>query len=145
MNLSHERFLRVLASLKAHDAITPEQRRNPRVGLQASVLIAPCDDDGCVESRSRETAPGPAYSVRVRDLGSGGISFQHYHALPKGKPFILDLPERGEDGEPASVRLLCRVQHCRLTAEHQFVIGAQFIRLWTAPAASLDAARAIAA
>ena len=139
MNLSLDRLLGVIASLKS-DGVDPEQRRQPRVGVRAAVLIAPCDDG----------EPGPAYVVRINDISAGGVALQHYRDLPKGKQFIIDLPERGTDvaaigtgtTAPRSLRVLCRVVHCRMAAEHQYVIGAQFVRLWTHPAPSLDAARA---
>jgi hypothetical protein len=150
MNLSHERFLAVLASLKASDGVTSEQRNDPRVGLRASVMIAPCPDarllDGrCVDSTGKDVEPGPAFSIRVQDLSSGGIAFQHFNALAKGKLFVLDLPTGPEDGRIVSVRILARVLHCRTTAEHRYLIGAQFVRLWTTPAPSLDALHAAAA
>ena len=133
MNLSLDRLLGVIASLKS-DGVDPEQRRQPRVGVRAAVLISPCEDG----------EPGPAYVVRIQDISAGGVALQHYRDLPKGKQFIIDLPERPPEGttSPRSLRVLCRVVHCRMAAEHQFVIGAQFVRLWTNPAPSLDAARA---
>ena len=150
MNLSHERFLAVLASLKGTDAVTPEQRNVPRVGLRASVMIAPCPDarllDGrCVDPAGKDVDPGPAFSVRVQDLSSGGIALQHFNALAKGSLFVLDLPTGSEDGRAASIRILARVLHCRTTAEHRYLLGTQFVRLWTSPASSLDALHAAAA
>src|SRR5260370_1434150 len=134
MNLSQERLLGVIASLKS-DGVDPEQRRQPRIGVRAAVLIAPCEDG----------EPGPAYVVRIQDISAGGVALQHYRDLPKGKQFIIDLPERYADADPTkitSLRLLCRVVHCRMAAEHQFVIVAQFVRVWMGGAASLDSARA---
>ena len=143
MNLSHEKFLDVLASLKMLDQIPTDQRNHPRIPLRASVLVAILPDgkivdQNCIDSNGHEAQLGQAYSVRVVDLSSGGVAFNHFHALPKGKPFVLDLP--GKDGKSESgARLLCRVQHCRMTAENRFQIGAQFVRLWTTPSPVLDA------
>ena len=150
MNLSHERFLAVLASLKGTDGVTSEQRNVPRVGLRASAMIAPCPDarliDGrCLDFTGKDVEPGPAFSVRVQDLSSGGISLQHFNALAKGKLFVVELPTGQEDGRAASVRILARVLHCRMTAEHCYLIGAQFVRLWTLPVPTLDAVQAAAA
>ena len=143
MHLSHEKFLDVLASLKIVDAPATDQRNHPRVPMRASVLVAAFPDgkidaQNCVDEKGVPAVAGQAYSVRVVDLSSGGVAFNHFHAVPKGKPFLLDLPSK--DGQTSNgVRLLCRVQHCRMTAEHRFQIGAQFVRLWTEPAPSLDA------
>ncbi len=142
MNLSHDRFLEVLSSLKAGDGISTDQRDSPRVALRASVIIAPClgakiVDGRCLDSQGKDAEPGPAFSVRVQDLSSGGVALQHFNAFPKGKLFVLDLPTRGQAGP--GVRILCRAMHCRMTAEHSFLIGAQFVRIWTAPAPTLDA------
>ena len=147
MNLSHDRFLEVLSSLKATDGISSEQRDDPRVSLRASVLIAPCSDarivEGrCVDSQGKDAEPGAAFAVRVQDISSGGVAVQHFNAFPKGKLFVLDLPTHGQPG--SGVRILCRVMHCRMTAEHSFLIGAQFARIWTAPAPSLDAVQLVA-
>ncbi len=142
MNLSHDRFLEVLSSLKTTDGISTDQRDNPRVALRASVMIAPCPgaklvDGKCVDAHGKDAEPGPAFSVRVQDLSSGGVALQHFNAFPKGRLFVLDLPTRGQ--AVAGVRILCRAMHCRMTAEHSFLIGAQFVRIWSAPAPTLDA------
>lgn len=150
MNLSHDRFLNVIGSLVGTDALEAEQRGAPRVSLRAQVNIAPLDDarfiDGkCLRIDGSEPEPGPAYAVRIQDLSEGGIALLHHHALPKGKPFILDLPETDAKGREVRTRLLCRVMHSRVTAEHQHLIGAKFVRVWTAAAPTLDAAVALAA
>src|SRR4051812_37759261 len=84
VKLSHERFFHVVASLKSSDGVEKEQRRQPRVGMRAAVLIAPLVDGG---------EPGTPYSVRVHDISSEGCSFQHVRALCKGAQFLIDLPE----------------------------------------------------
>ena len=149
MKLSHERFFQVIASLQSGQgnggvSVEREQRRQPRVGMRASVLVAPLDDGG---------AMGASYAVRLADLSSAGVSFQHFRGLRRGSEFILDLPEVSspEDApeptgfsEPSqsAARILCRVIHTRSAGEHQYVIGAQFVRLWTTPVPTLDSARA---
>jgi hypothetical protein len=149
MNFSHETFLDVLAALKGADAVAAEQRHHPRVGLRALVTIAPFPEGRVVDERSLDphgnnAEPGPAFAVRMHDMSSGGVALQHHHALPKGKPFVLDLPVRGQAGKTETTRILCRVMHSRVTAEHQFLIGAEFVRIWTSPAPSLDIVRAAA-
>ena len=150
MNLTHERFLKVIGSLVGTDALESEQRGAPRVSLRAQVMIAPLDDarfiDGkCLRIDGSEPEPGPAYAVRIQDLSEGGIALLHFHGLPKGKPFILELPEKQDAGRIVRTRMLCRVMHSRVTAEHQHLIGAKFVRAWTNAAPTLDAAVTLAA
>ena len=145
MNLSHEKFLDILALLKLTDSVAADQRIQPRVPMRASVMVAAFPDgkivdQNCVDPSGNDAQLGQAYSVRVVDLSSGGVAFNHFHALPKGKPFLLDLPAKNANPD-SGVRLLCRVQHCRMTAENRFQIGAQFVRIWNAPAPVLDAAQ----
>ena len=70
----------------------------------------------------------------------GFLSAGRYEAL-KGGPKYLALYELEA---PEVLRILVRVAHCKQVAEHQYLAGLQFVRLWTAPAPSLDAARAAA-
>jgi hypothetical protein len=136
MNLSHERFIRVLASLKTDDGVAIENRHHPRVPLRSSILMAPCDNGQL----------GPALTVRLQDVSSGGASLHAFHPMTVGQQFVIELPENNTDAEesPAMLRILVRVAHCKQIAEHQYLAGLQFVRLWTAPAPSLDAARAAA-
>jgi hypothetical protein len=136
VNLSHERFVRVLASLKTDDGVATENRQHPRVPLRSTVLMAPCDN-GQV---------GPALAVRLQDVSSGGASLHVFHPMASGQQFVIELPENQTDNEeaPAVLRILVRVAHCKQVAEHQYLAGLQFVRVWTAPAPSLDAARAAA-
>jgi hypothetical protein len=146
MKLSHERLLEVVASLDTDLAATTEQRLDPRLVLHATVFIAPCPggrlvNGRCVDSTGADLQPGAAFAVRVQDLSAGGAAFQHFDPLPKNSLFVLDLPAASHDDAPSSLRVLCRVLHSRVTAEHRFVIGSQFIRIWTAPVPSLEAMR----
>lgn len=137
MNLSQERFVRVLASLKPDDGVAVDNRRSPRVALRSTVLMAPYFDG----------RPGAAFTVRLQDVSSGGAAVHALRAVPCGSEFILDLPEQSatEAGaQVAPLRILCRVAHCRRVGQHQFQLGLEFSELWTAPAPSLDAARAAA-
>jgi hypothetical protein len=146
MKLSHERLLEVVASLDTDLAATTEQRIDPRLVLHATVFIAPCVggrlvNGRCVDAAGADLQPGPAFAVRVQDISSGGAAFQHFDPLPKNSLFVLELPTGNHDAAPGTLRLLCRVLHSRVTAEHRFVIGSQFIRIWTAPVATLEAMR----
>jgi hypothetical protein len=132
VELSHDRLLKLIAALNAAaDGVEVEQRGEARVGVRASVLVAPLEEGGRM---------GGTYSVKLSDLSSEGVSFRHHRGLPRGSQFVLDLPEATD--EPATVRVLCRVIHARSAGAQQFTIGAQFVRLWTAAAPELDAARA---
>ena len=150
--LSLERLLAIIASLRSEGALEPNQRQQPRVSVQAPmfprVLIAPVPPAAGtlrVPSAGNPDEPGPAYAVRVQDLSVSGIAFAHHLPLSRDDAFVLDLPQRDADGRAiTAARVLCRVAYCRTNAEHQYVIGAQFERPWTAPAASLAAARAAA-
>lgn len=137
--LSLERLLAIIASLRSEGALEPQQRQQPRVMIgtpsQLKVLIAPVGDSN----------PGPACAVRVQDLSIGGIAFAHHLPLVRGEAFVIDLPQRNPDGPATTAaRVLCKVSHCRQTADGQFVIGAQFDRPWAGSALSLEAARAAA-
>ena len=137
MNLSHERFVRVLASLKPDEGVSVDNRRHPRVALRSTVLMAPYFDGRA----------GAAFSVRLQDVSSGGAAVHTLRSVPCGSEFILDLPEQtAPDGttQSAPLRILCRVAHCRRVGPHQFQLGLEFAELWTAPAPTLDAARAAA-
>jgi hypothetical protein len=138
-DLSLERLLAIIASLRSEGALEPNQRQQPRVSVRApmfpSVLIAPIAD----------STPGPAYAVRAVDLSVSGIAFGHHLPLRRDDALVLDLPQRNPDGQATTAaRVLCRVAYCRQSAEHHFIIGAHFERPWTGPAASLEAARAAA-
>jgi hypothetical protein len=150
-DLSLERLLAIIASLRSEGALEPNQRQQPRVmiggggAMHLKVLIAPVAGTRRVPSGDNPNEPGPAYAVRVQDLSIGGIAFAHHLPLARGDTFVLDLPQRNPDGQATTAaRVLCRVSHCRQTADHQFVIGAQFERPWNGPAASLETARAAA-
>jgi hypothetical protein len=90
---------------------------------------------------------GNAFSVRLQDVSSGGAAVHTLRSVPCGSEFILDLPEQSNDAgkqAAAPLRILCRVAHCRRVGQHQFQLGLEFTELWTAPAPTLDAARAAA-
>ena len=135
MNLSHEHFLEILGSLKGPDTASRDQRTDPRVGMRAALAIAPICD-------GKDAEPGPAFGVRLQDVSEGGVAFHHHNALLRGKLFVLDLPVAGNAS--GGVRILCRVQHCKMVGDHQFFIGAEFVQPWTAPAPTLDQVRAAA-
>jgi hypothetical protein len=131
MNLSHERFVRILASLKPDD-VCVDNRVHPRVALRSTVFVAPCQDG----------KTGPAFAVRLVDVSSGGAAFTALKPVAAGSQFVVDFPEAAPGGqEESSLRVLARVVHCRPAGEHQFHLGLQYVRLWTAESPSLDAAR----
>jgi hypothetical protein len=139
-DLSLERLLAIIASLRSEGALEPHQRQQPRVMIGAPMYLKVL-----IAAVAAEGEPGPACAVRVQDLSIGGIAFGHHLPLRRGETFVVDLPQRNPDGHSSTAaRVLCKVSHCRQTADQAFVIGAQFDRPWTAPAASLEAARAAA-
>ena len=138
MNLSSERFVRLLASLRPEDGVTSDQRRAPRAEVRASVLLAPCETKGL----------GSACVVRLLNIsGTDCPRLQSVIAIAPGKQFVVDLPDfhenEGTPDDSQRLRILCKVVHCRPNGT-QFMIGAQFLRLWTAPAPTLDTALAAA-
>jgi hypothetical protein len=140
MNLSSERFVRLLASLRPEDGVTSDQRQQPRATVRASVLLAPYE---------QKTGLGSAYAVRLLNLSGSGAALQTVTPMIVGKQFVLDLPDNHTDESEAQddsqrMRVLCKVVHCRSAGATQFQIGAQFLRLWTAPAPTLDTALAAA-
>jgi hypothetical protein len=139
MNLSSERFVRLLASLQPEGSVTSDQRQQPRAAVRASVLMAIYD----------QNALGAAYTVRLLNLSGSGAALQTVTPMIVGKQFVLDLPDnhtadRENQDDTQRMRVLCKVVHCRTAGATQFQIGAQFLRLWTAPAPTLDTALAAA-
>jgi hypothetical protein len=140
MNLSSDRFVRLLASLRPEGSVTSDQRQQPRAPVRASVLMAPYEP---------KTGLGTAYSVRLLNLSGSGAALQTVTPMIVGKQFVLDLPDnhaedRENQDDTQRMRVLCKVVHCRTAGATQFQIGAQFLRLWTAPAPTLDNALAAA-
>jgi len=136
MNLSSERFVRLLASLRPEGSVTSDQRQQPRAAVRASVLLAPYEP---------QTGLGAACSVRLLNLSGSGAALQTVTPIVVGKQFVLDLPDNHTDQSEAQddsqrMRVLCKVIHCRPAGAAQFQIGAQFLRLWTAPDTALAAA-----
>ncbi len=119
MNLSAELFESIVARLSepdsGFDGATPrEQRREPRVGVRASVTLVPFTD---------RIASVPL-EVPVRDLSPGGIGFLHETKIALDEQFVLQLPSsRGP------VTLLCGVVYWQPLREGTFAIGAKFLRL----------------
>jgi hypothetical protein len=139
MNLSSERFVRLLASLRPEGSVTSDQRQQPRAAVRASVLLAIYD----------QNALGAAYTVRLLNLSGSGAALQTVAPMIVGKQFVLDLPDnhtedRENQDDTQRMRVLCKVVHCRTAGATQFQIGAEFLRLWTAPAPTLDTALAAA-
>jgi PilZ domain len=141
MILSSDRFVRLLASLLRPGTGSPsEQRRHPRVNIRTSAFFAPYDT---------QTGVGPAYSVRLLNLSASGVGVQSVTQMELGTQFVIDMPDSHPvdteiPDDTQRLRVLCKVVHCRTAGSTQFVIGAQFLRLWTAPAPTLDSALAAA-
>ena len=114
MNLTAERFSDLIASLEALKDDHSEQRRQPRVALEADATIIPLGYE----------RPG-ATPVIARDLSSSGIGFLHNRQLALDEQFALVLPQT--DDNPAIV--LCEVAFWQPLGRDVFAIGARFVRV----------------
>jgi hypothetical protein len=114
MNLTAERFSDLIASLDALRDQTSDQRRQPRVALEADATIIPLGYE----------RPG-ATPIIARDLSSSGFGFLHNRQLALDEQFALVLPQI--DDNPAIV--LCEVAFWQPMGREIFAIGARFVRL----------------
>jgi hypothetical protein len=93
----------------ATTAVTEQRRREPRVGVNATVTVIPISD-------SLRIMP---FDVPVRDLSAGGIGFFHTERIGLNEQFAVLLPDGRE-----SVAVLCEVAHYQRLADRQFAVGA---------------------
>ena len=114
MNLTAERFSDLIASLEALQDDHSEQRRQPRVALEADATIIPLGYE----------RPG-ATPIIARDLSSSGIGFLHNRQLALDEQFALVLPQI--DDNPAIV--LCEVAFWQPLGREVFAIGGRFVRV----------------
>ena len=115
MTLSAEGFEALLESVrKAEAAAAGQNRRAPRVGVRAQVLIVPIENG----------VPGPQEVVRVRDVSAGGLSLLRAKALRPGRQIVVTLPRT--DDRPT--RIMCEVRHCRPVGEDLHSIGCMFLK-----------------
>ena len=114
MNLTAERFSDLIASLEALKDDHSEQRRQPRVALEADATIIPLGYE----------RPG-ATPIIARDLSSSGIGFLHDRQLALDEQFALVLPQANDN--PAL--LLCEVAFWQPLGRDVFAIGARFVRV----------------
>lgn len=142
MQLSGPLFAQIVAALHAPGAGAPargaatsveatEQRREPRVGVQARVTLIPLTADATL-------APGPL-AVTLRDFSAGGIRFAHAAPVDLDEQFVVLLPH---DAGSESVAVLCQVAYYQPQAEHEYAVGARFLRVLRQPVA-VDAALAL--
>src|SRR5436305_14035371 len=90
MSLTAERFSELLAALDALRDQTSDQRRQPRVALEADATIIPLGYE----------RPG-ATPIIARDLSSSGFGFLHKRQLALDEQFALVLPQI--DDNPAII------------------------------------------
>jgi c-di-GMP-binding flagellar brake protein YcgR len=102
------------AAAPAATAVAGQRRREPRVGVNATVTVIPVSD-------GLRIMP---FDVPVRDLSAGGIGFLHSDRIGLNEQFAVLLPEGGE-----SVAVLCEVAHYQRLAEREYAIGARFVRV----------------
>ena len=97
------------------DPNAAEARRSERI-----------EADG-VTSAVRESGfwrPGPMRIVKVLDISSGGISFEHSRSMPTGQKVELSIDTPTRDG----IKAIGRVRYCIRWASN-FRIGMEFVEI----------------
>jgi hypothetical protein len=102
-------------------AVGEQRRREPRVGVRASVTLIPLTEGQCL-------GPWPV-TVPLRDLSGGGIGFLHSGKVDLDEQFVALLPYGDE-----SVAVLCQVAYYQPLGERAFAVGAKFLRVLRQPA-----------
>jgi hypothetical protein len=115
MNFSNKRFAEVFASLLPTGAAEKlgddERRRAPRIELRHKTKLLLVGDRA-----------NPSVEVELRDVSVRGMKFVVKTPLPRGKQFILAVPQL--TGEPQL--LLCTVVHSEVTDDAEISVGAEF-------------------
>src|SRR4051812_26382002 len=94
----------------ANTAVGGQRRREPRVGVRASVTLIPLTED---------FGPGAnPLAVAVRDLSAGGIGFLHSSKVGLDAQFVALLPHGTE-----SLAVLCQVAYYQPLGERLFAVG----------------------
>jgi hypothetical protein len=115
MNFSNKQFAEVFASLLPSGAAArlsgDERRRAPRIELRHKMRVLLVGDHA-----------DPSVEVEMRDISVRGMKFTIKTPLPRGRQFILAVPQMG--GEPQLV--LCTVVHSEVTDDAEISVGAEF-------------------
>ena len=115
MNFSNKQFAEVFASLLPTGAAAKldidERRRAPRIELRHKLRLLLVGDSA-----------DPSVDVELRDISVRGMKFVTDKPLPRGRQFILAVPQM--IGEPQL--LLCTIVHSEVTDDAQISVGAEF-------------------
>jgi len=119
MELSAEHFERIVSALRSDGSCgsAREKRRNPRVGLRATVTIVQHNAAG---TSTRTTSI-------LRDVSREGIGIQHCREIKAGQRFLVQFPGKGG----AIQSYLCTARRCHPVTKDcldAFHIGATFVR-----------------
>jgi hypothetical protein len=114
MELLAEEFSRIVSSLSGQPLSDSkgENRRAARVHRQIQISIVPIVGG----------APGPAVSVRVKNLSSRGIGLVRDKGMAVGSQFLVRLAR----DVLGAIELLCTVVHCTAQGDDMWSIGAEF-------------------
>jgi hypothetical protein len=113
MKLSAEQFAELISSFSSKQQVLTNNRRAPRMALQARLTIFPLVGHDLQE----------AVVVTTCDFSARGISFLNAKAMRVGEQFITELPRRNG----GRVNLLCEVVRSEPTSGPYWRIGANFL------------------
>ena len=115
MNFSNKQFAEVFASLLPTGAASKldadERRRAPRIELRHKLRVLLVGDPN-----------NPSADVELRDISVRGLKFVTNKPLPRGRQFILAVPQLSGDPQ----LLLCTIVHSEVTDDAQIAVGAEF-------------------
>lgn len=121
MALTLEQYSDLVEACDALPGSGREKRRAARLTSRAPAAIIPMVDN----------KPGSPVNVQIRDLSPRGVGLLCNSDLPSNTPFILRLPRKNAD----PIAMLCTVCHGRLVAGGSYLIGAEFVCIYSGPAA----------
>src|SRR5688500_14218602 len=135
MNLTAERFRKLLQSLEEATAAAPpkpdEQRKATRVGVRMALELQELDGDRLL----------PPKRIYTRDMSSTGIGFNFSKALEVGRKIVFAFPS--SFGEPP-LHVVYEVKNRRPLGAELFGIGASLVEVGYTPKPQ-PAARPVAA
>lgn len=114
MALTAEQFSQLIGGIAGGRA---DLRRAERISREAPAAIIPLVDG----------RPGSPVSVRIRDLSPRGVGMMYHSTMERGTQFILRLARADNQLIP----LLCHVCHSRKVVGGSYLIGAEFLCIYT--------------
>lgn len=126
MNLTGDRFRKLLQSLEEATAAAPpkanEQRKATRVGVRMALEMQELDGDRLL----------PPKRIFTRDMSSTGMGFNYAKALDVGRRIVFAFPS--SFGEPP-LHVLYEVKNRRILGAELFGIGAVLVEVGYTPPA----------